>query len=95
MSQKIVRRSAVRFKFHRLKAVLALRCQPFEDFYRALPVTARHAHFVLTNARAGSAALLDAIRHQLGDHAWQFATGEVDTLTDAGPAVEMASHAAA
>lgn len=71
---------SVRFEFHRLKAVLALRGQHFRDFCQALPVTPRHAHFVLTNERTGSHGLLTAIRRELGDPGWDFATGQTDTL---------------
>jgi hypothetical protein len=74
----------VHFKFHRLKAALSLQHRQFQDFCSSLPVSHRHAQFVLTGARTGSAALLDAIRRELGESAWRFAIGEVNTLTDEG-----------
>lgn len=49
----------------------------------------RHAHFVLTGARTGSAALLDAVRQELGEPDWAFASGQCDTLLDDVPAAEV------
>ena len=89
MRHKVDRPPPARVEFHRLKAVLALRRRRFEDFCRALPFTMRHAHFVLTGVRTGSAALLDAVREQLGESGWAFATGQTDSLRD-----ESADHAA-
>jgi len=44
----------------------------------------RHVALVMDGTRTGSAALLDAIRHELGERAWRFVIGEVDTLIDEG-----------
>lgn len=79
----------VRFKFHRLKAVLSLQRRSLQDFCRGLPVSHRHAQFVLSGERTGSAALLDAIRRELGEQSWRFVISEVDILLDEG-----AHHAA-
>jgi hypothetical protein len=54
-----------------------------------LPVSHRHAQFVLSGDRTGSAALLDAVQRELGELAWRFVIGEGDTLID-----EEAHHAA-
>lgn len=89
MRQREDRHPPARVQYHRLKAVLALRSRHFEDFCRALPVTMRHAHFVLTGARTGSAALLDAVRQELGEPDWAFASGQCDTLLDNVPAAEV------
>jgi len=74
----------VQFQFHRLKAALSLQRRQLQDFCSALPVSHRHAQFVLLGQRNGSAALLEAIQRELGDPAWRFVIGEVDTLTDEG-----------
>lgn len=74
----------VRLDFHRLKAVLSIQRRQFQDFCAALPVSMRHAQFVLSGSRRGSAALLDAIRRELGDPGWRFVCREVDALMDEG-----------
>ena len=78
------RSEPIRVLFHRLKAVLALRQRRFVDLCARLPVTPRHAYFVLTGARAGSAALLDAVRRELGEPDWLFVTGQAHALADEG-----------
>jgi hypothetical protein len=70
--------------FHLLKAVLAVQHRSLQDFCRPLPVTMRHAQFVLTGVRTGSVGLLAAIRHELGEPGWLFATGQTDTLRAVG-----------
>ena len=74
----------VPIEFHRLNAVLAVQRRQIQDFCGALPVSKRHAWFVLTGARRGSAGLLDAVRRELGEPAWQFVCGQVDVLHDEG-----------
>ena len=74
----------IRFQFHRLKAALSLRERALQDFWRSLPVSQRHAQFVLCGQRRGSHKLHDAIRRTLGEPAWLFVTGQTDTLRDEG-----------
>lgn len=88
MRRKQDRPKVVNIQFHRLKACLAIARRPVQDFCRALPVSSRHAQFVLTGERTGSTALLAAIRRELGEPAWAFATGQIDTLCDDAPTVE-------
>ena len=83
-STKNDRPEVVQIEFHRLKAVLAIQRRQIQDFCRALPVSHRHAQFVLNGSRKGSAGLLDAIRRELGDQGWAFTTCQTDTLRDAG-----------
>lgn len=73
-----------RFQFHRLKAALALQKRTLCELTARLRVTHRHAHFVLSGERGGSAALLRAVREELGEPAWLFVTGQADTLRDEG-----------
>jgi hypothetical protein len=84
MRPKQARPESVRFQFHRLKAALSLQRRQLQDFCRALPVSHRHAQFVLSGERTGSAALLDAIRRELGEQVWRFVIGEENTLTEEG-----------
>lgn len=84
MTPKTDRPFRVRSQHARLKAVLALRGRRFEDFYRALPVTPRHAYCVLIGERQGSADLLAAMRRALGEPGWQFVTGQTSVLCDDG-----------
>lgn len=74
----------IRFQFHRLKAALSLRERALQDFWRSLPVSQRHAQFVLCGQRRGSHKLHEAIRRALGDAAWSFVTGQSNTLRDEG-----------
>lgn len=79
----------IRFQFHRLKAALSLRERALQDFWHSLPVSQRHAQFVLCGQRRGSHKLHEAIRCGLGEPGWLFVTGQTDTLRD-----ERADHAA-
>jgi hypothetical protein len=74
----------VGFQFHRLKAALALQKRTLCELTAQLPVTHRHAHFVLSGERVGSAYLCEAIRRALGEPAWLFVTGQSHTLRDEG-----------
>ena len=89
MGQKTNGQDTLRFHYNRLKSVLALQQTSFERLCQALPVHERHAYFVLTNQRRGSAKLLDAIRGELGESGWLFITGQSHTLQ-----VEESPHAA-
>lgn len=76
-------------KIHLLKAVLAAQRRSFQDFFRSLPVSWRHALFVLNGERRGSAKLLDAMRKALGPAGWSYATGATNVLeADAPPTAE-------
>ena len=73
----------------RFDAALAFQGRSLARFAAALGRWCpRHIALVMAGTRAGSDALLDAIRHELGEHAWRFVRGEVDILTD-----EWSSHA--
>jgi hypothetical protein len=73
----------------RFDAALAFQGRSLARFTIALGRwSPRHVALVMGGSREGSAALLDAIRHELGEHVWRFVTGEVDTLTD-----ERSQHA--
>lgn len=71
------------FIYRRFRASLDLRGASVEGVARQASVSSRHVWHVLTGRRRGSTALLDAIRHALGDPGWAFATGQTDTLRDA------------
>lgn len=71
------------FLYRRFRAALDLRGGSVESVARQAQVSSRHVWHVLTGRRRGSSALLDAIRHVLGDLGWAFATGQTDTLRDA------------
>lgn len=45
--------------------------------------SSRHVAFVVGGQRIGSAALLAAIRRELGEPGWRFVIGETDVLTGA------------
>lgn len=74
----------------RFDAALAYRGRTLNGFAAALGRwCARHVALVIEGKRAGSAALLGAIRQELGEPGWLFVTGQTDTLRDDG-----ADHAA-
>lgn len=77
------------FNYRRFRAALDLRGASVESVARQASVSSRHVWHVLTGRRRGSSALLDAIRHVLGDPGWAFATGAANSLTD-----EDGDHAA-
>ena len=76
--------------FHRLRAALALRASSIEAIARTANVTSRHIWFVVARQRRPSARLLDAMRREVGEAGWAFATGQTDILRDEG-----GDHAAA
>ncbi len=73
-----------KFLYHRLTATLAIQRRQLQDLTSRLPVTHRHALYVLNNQRTGSTALLDAIRKELGEPGWLFVVGASNVLTDEG-----------
>ena len=70
--------------FHRLRAALALRASSIEAIARTANVTSRHVWFVVARQRRPSARLLDAMRSEVGEAGWLFATGQTDLLRDEG-----------
>lgn len=66
----------------RFDAALAYQGRSLRRFASALGRwTAPHIAAVMAGERTGSAALLDALRRELGEPAWLFVTGQTDTLS--------------
>lgn len=69
----------------RFDAALAYQGRTLNGFAAALGRwCARHVALVIEGKRVGSAVLLRAIREELGEPGWMFATGQADTLGDEG-----------
>lgn len=69
----------------RFDAALAYQGRSLNSFAAALGQwCARHVALVVEGKRPGSVLLLRAIRQELGEPGWLFATGQADTLRDEG-----------
>jgi hypothetical protein len=70
----------------RFDAALAYQGRSLAQFAAALGRwSPRHVAFVVKGERTGSAALLDAMRRELGELGWRFVCGEVDTVIEQRP----------
>jgi hypothetical protein len=65
---------------NRLRALLAAQERSFSALAAAGRVTPRHLELVLAGHRPLSVRLAEALRRELGDAGWAFATGQSATL---------------
>ena len=82
MYKRKIRAKQPTFNKRRVRATLNLRGLTVERLARSAKVSTRHLWFVVTNERPGGAELLAAIRRELGEEGWAFATGATDILRD-------------